>query len=256
MKPDLLAPSTVENIFHYFQTVLCQAHEDGLIPTNECKRVELPQGRKPLRMPTDKEVDLVLEALSDDCYAPAFLASRLGLRAGECWALTREDIDHDNDPPRLHVKKHLVKQRGQRVVKGGTKHHLEGRSVYIVPESGVLPVLAKHMLAYSRSHLIFTRPNGQTMDNQWYNHQWRAAVKATGIKPFTFHDLRSYAVSRFARTRAISLATVAKIMGHTLGTMQDRYLYLFEDTVMDEMAASFTHMAEADERRRLAARGS
>ena len=141
------------------------------------------------------------------------VALQCGLRRGELFALTWEDLDFQHSV--ITVQAHYAKTSRTRRVQ------MLGDSV------SVLRRWHKDRL-YPSSGLVFPSPRtGRrliTCDNGW-----RALLRVAGISDFRFHDMRHHAASMLVQAGA-SLYYVQKIMGHSSIQMTERYSHLAPDS--------------------------
>ena len=93
-----LSVKTVKDIKIALQTCLQKAVDEELIPTNPCKKVQLPKD-EPKEMQTLKANELAAflqETKDSGCYEFYLLEITTGLRLGEILALTWDDLDMKN----------------------------------------------------------------------------------------------------------------------------------------------------------------
>ena len=84
------------------------------------------------------------------------------------------------------------------------------------------------------NRLVFTREDGQPITKDMIQAQVEKAIKATGIKKFTFHNYRNTALTEWAR-RGINVDVAMKASGHSSVQMHKRYL----DLQQEDIAAAF-----------------
>jgi len=101
-----------------------------------------------------------------------------------------------------------------------------------IPRS-VTAVLAEHMTAFcgpDPGALVFTSPQGHPLRRVLFRRrQWQPAVRAAGLEPLTFHELRHTYVSICAAA-GLDLYEVSKRAGHSSAAFTaDRYRHLYED---------------------------
>jgi integrase len=182
-----------------------------------------PPGR--VRYLSDDERKRLLAACSASRMAElhliVMLALTTGMRRGEIRELRWSDID--------------VSRRAAVLEK--TKNR-ERRAVPLVPQ--VFALLAAHgRLRRVDTDLVFPQPRtNRPID---FDHAFIAAVKATGISNFRFHDLRHTAASYLAMSGATT-AEIAAVLGHKTLAMVKRYAHLSEQhtgTVVQRMTDKF-----------------
>jgi integrase len=75
------------------------------------------------------------------------------------------------------------------------------------------------------NRVVFTREDGQPITKDMIQSQIEKAIKATGIKKFTFHNYRNTALTEWAR-RGINVDVAMKASGHSSVQMHKRYVDL------------------------------
>jgi integrase len=78
--------------------------------------------------------------------------------------------------------------------------------------------------------LLFTRDDGRPITKDMIQSQVEKAIKATGVKKFTFHNYRNTALTEWAR-RGINVDVAMKASGHGSVQMHKRYVDLQEHDV-------------------------
>lgn len=69
--------------------------------------------------------------------------------------------------------------------------------------------------------LIFTLPDGRAISRDMIHHQVKKAIKATGVRPLRFHNLRNTALTEWAR-QGIPVDVAMKASGHASVQMHKR----------------------------------
>jgi integrase len=91
-----LAPVTVSNVFAVLRMVMDFGVRRRYIPANPCSSVEKPSRRRriTIRPLTHEEVRVLAGSMpSESARVAVLMASYMGMRAGELWALTRSDVN-------------------------------------------------------------------------------------------------------------------------------------------------------------------
>ena len=78
--------------------------------------------------------------------------------------------------------------------------------------------------------LVFTREDGQPITKDMIHSQVEKAIKATGVKKFTFHNYRNTALTNWAR-QGINVDVAMLASGHTSVQMHKRYVDLQKNDV-------------------------
>lgn len=95
------SPNTVRNIYNAFREVMSLAQRRRYIATNPCEAVRLPtkaqqprtNKRNKLRTLSPGQIQQLAKAVPSHYRTAVVVAAHTGLRAGELWALRRDDID-------------------------------------------------------------------------------------------------------------------------------------------------------------------
>jgi integrase len=82
--------------------------------------------------------------------------------------------------------------------------------------------------------LIFTREDGRAITKDMIQSQVEKAIKATGVKKFTFHNYRNTALTEWSR-QGIAVDVAMKASGHSSVQMHKRYV----DLQQEDVAAAF-----------------
>jgi len=165
---------------------------------------------------TPEQVHQLAEAAGSEQDAAVFLtAAFTGLRRGELVALRWRDIDFENQSIRVY--------EGYTRELGRTKSR-RSRTVPMVDEVGeVLRKLAARGEYTGRNDFVFPGDNGEIADPSALRRRYVQAVKAAGLPPLRFHDLRHTFGSL-----AINFASIVQVqnwMGHADIKTTMRYLH-------------------------------
>lgn len=183
---------------------------------NPCRKVERqPENPGVVRFLSDDERTRLLDACRASTwpklYALVLLAITTGARRGELLALTWPDVDLER--AEAHVR---ARDPGGRATKNG--------DAKVLPL--VAPVVAElaRLRGDQRTGLVFgsrVRPGvPYNVEGPWY-----AALRASRVRRFRFHDLRHTCASYLAQDGA-SLLEIADVMGHRQLAMVKRYAHL------------------------------
>lgn len=188
----------------------------GWCRSNPCEDVERPEveAERDIRFLDAEELEALLRAV--DVGAEPFgatdrvlflTAAMTGLRQGELLALRWRDIDWKAS--RVRVRRNYVRGHwGTPKSKRGT------RSVPLIDR--VAGELDRHFKASAYQDddaLVFCHPQtGDVLDHSGLVRRFKAALKAAGVRPVRFHDLRHTFGTRMA-TR-VPMRTLQEWMGH------------------------------------------
>ncbi|MGH8301310.1 MAG: tyrosine-type recombinase/integrase [Steroidobacteraceae bacterium] len=180
-------------------------------PVSDISRKKEPRGRA--RFVTDEERTELLDACAKSEWRPlhtlVLLAITTGARKGELIRLEWSDIDLKNG-------RALVRE-----TKNG-----EQRTLPLAVKA--LDALRELKLQNSaRGEHVFPQPSGLPGPYEHFDTHWYAALEATGIRDFHFHDLRHTTASMLAAQGA-SLLEIADVLGHkTLVMVTNQFKSIF-----------------------------
>jgi integrase len=193
-------------------------------PVSKISRKKEPRGRT--RFLSDAERGALIEACAKSDWSPlhvlVLLAITTGARRGELIRLKWADVD-------LKQGRALVRE---------TKND----------EQRLLPLAGKALESLralklrnsARSEFVFAQPSGLPGPYLHFDGRWGAALEATGIGDFHFHDLRHTTASMLA-AQGCSLLEIADVLGHKTLAMVKRYSHLVVDhkaKVIEKMIAA------------------
>lgn len=155
-----------------------------------------------------------------------------GLRYGEATALRRRRVDLLGG--RVEIAETLVDVDGEVTV--GAPKTKAGRRVVPLPRT-VVHALDEHMAAHvagDADALLFTSPSGKPLRRGYFRtHVWLPAVRAAGLEPLTYHQLRHSYVSLMVDA-GLDPKQVSVRAGHSsVAFSLDRYGHLYEDRADD-----------------------
>jgi len=227
------APRTLQYIFAIIRQVWNMARRDGLISTESpTKHVSVPKiDNKRLRFLTHDETDVLLSELSKrslQLHDMSLLALHCGLRAGEIYSLTWNEINLD---------------RGLITVKDTKSGH--NRPAFMT--QAVKEMLAgRKQLADNK--IVFPDRHGKKIER--ISNAFSRAVTQLGFndgiadhrQKVVFHTLRHTFASWLVQG-GTDLYTVQKLMGHSTFEMVQRYAHLSEGTLQKAIENMEKNMA-------------
>lgn len=229
-----LAAKTVKDIKIALQTCLQKAVDEELIPTNPCKKVQLPKD-EPKEMQTLKVNELAAflqETKDSGCYEFYLLEITTGLRLGEILALTWDDLDMKNKT--ISVNKQV--QRIKSELKITTpKTAASIRKVALCDECfNQLLILRSRQRTDSK--LIFPSPiTGGLRDPSSITRKLHRMQKRAGVPQIRFHDLR-HSFATLSLEQGMDIKTVSHMLGHTdAGFTMNTYMHV-TDTMQQTVA--------------------
>ncbi|MGH9050970.1 MAG: site-specific integrase, partial [Acidimicrobiia bacterium] len=106
-RSEVLSPATVELAYRYLASIFRAAVGDRLIPATPCEGIRLPKKERERVIPLDTEQVMALaDAVPDRYRALIITAAGTGLRQGEAFGLTLENVNFLGR--RLTVSQQLV----------------------------------------------------------------------------------------------------------------------------------------------------
>jgi integrase len=157
----------------------------------------------------DDEESRIVAAIKEQCPSqlPAFyVATNTGMRQGEQFSLTWDQIDFERRKIFLHTTKN-----------GSSRE---------VPMNKTVAALLTDLHAARTNEWVFQAEKFKTKRRLINPRQWFETVLADAkVRNFHWHDLRHTFASRLVM-KGIDLHTVSKLMGHKTLTVTQRYAHL------------------------------
>jgi integrase len=262
-----LAAGSIRKIQTVMSSVLSEAVEMGMIRVNPAMRMRLPAPAKgDMTILTASEVNQLANGIDKHYRVAILLAANTGMRAGELWALRRQDVDLLRGV--IHVRQCVKRDTADPTAPPATVDAY-GREVG-PPKSGKARqiTLGKQTRDMLNDHLtrpapggagqtaadslVFLTPGGRAVRHVLFMHKvFRPALKALPAdkRKLRFHDLRHTCASLLiaAGTPALyvkerlghaSIATTMNLYGHAFPSM--------EATTADALDGIYAQPAEAE----------
>jgi integrase len=242
-----LAPTYRQVIFANVSSVFTAAVDDSLISANPCraKSVRRPKLDRRKVTPWPKErVLAVRDQLPERYRLAVWLGAGLGLRQGEIFGLSPEDIDLERGE--VHVRRQVKLLPANKQIYGLPK----GRKTRDVPlPDAVLEAINLHMTKWppvdvglpwdssegplvTSSLLIYSREKKALGRNYFNTFLWKPALVAAGVEPVRAngcHALRHFFAST-ALHEGESIKALSEYLGHAdPGFTLRTYTHLIED---------------------------
>ena len=246
-----LAPKSIKNIHGLLSAVMSSAVRWRMAPGNPCSETRLPRvsKRDDVRaFLTQGEFMLLLRNM-DPFFQPLtlFLVTT-GLRFSEAGALTSADFSESGGDVMVTVNKAWKEDREKGRYIGDPKSDAAFRAVQLEPMTArtVGPLAAAAPIGQP----IFTMKRGGQLTTQAFRKKaWLpavAAAQAAGLrKNPRVHDLRHTFASWQLERGAVSIDTLAKIMGHeSNATTHKVYSHLMPGSRRDAAAAMGSVVSE------------
>jgi integrase len=151
--------------------------------------------------------DLRSLPFADHLTPMVILSVQTGMRQGEVFGLTWEDVDLAAARVTVHGHK----------AKSGTTRHIPLNS------KAVMALSDWRSQTFDGPGLVFPGKDGGRLNN--VRKSWEGALKVAGIKEFRWHDLRHTFASKLVMA-GVDLNTVRELLGHSDYKMTLRYSHL------------------------------
>jgi integrase len=210
------ADKTILNVYALASQIFDHAVSQGWRPDNPCSRVEAPTvaERDEINYLTPPEIGALTRAVSlDDDYGSSdralyTVAAKCGLRQGELLALRWRDVDWAAS--RIRVSRSFDRKQDK------APKSKAGRRSVPLPLSAAVE-LERHSKATAYDgpdDRVFCNPEtGRPLDHSKLSRRFKVALKAAGLTPIRFHDLRHSYGTRLAAA-GVDLVKIKTWMGH------------------------------------------
>lgn len=235
---------TTNQAYSLLHAVMAYAVAEEVIPTNPCavRRGGKSSKKKGTDTFTTSQVAAIVDAMPDHLKMAVLIAAHCGLSSGEVRGLQRSDINADQSV--IHVRRGVTKGLdGINVGDPKTEARKRNRDV---PEP-LRPLLKKHLNSHTqigdKGLLFYQIGNGTPMSDTHLGKIFRkacvtagvdGACSRAGVKNFTFHDLRAYALTK-AGISGATIRELQDIAGHTTPTVAMRYQRIDKTHMEDVM---------------------
>jgi len=228
--------TTASKLYSFARVVLNAACEEKLITENPCKIKGANNVRtgKETEGPTDTELAIITANVPDHRRAMVTAAAWSAFRYGELTELRRKDIEDDGEQILITVSRGVtyIAGRGtgeENFIIGEPKTAQSKRQVWLPP--GASQVLRDHLAKYvgpEDDALLFAADNGGHLKQSWLNRFWYPAREAAGRPNLTWHSLRHYGLTQYARNGATAAELMAR-GGHSNIKTAMRYQDIAQD---------------------------
>jgi integrase len=214
-----LSNATKRKVIVIFHGVMARACRVYRLPVNPVAKIEKPRLAAPgaIDVFSPDEVHALVRAAASEPDAAIFItAAFTGLRQGELVALRWRDVDFAGSYIRVtasYTNGELSTPKSGKI-----------RSVPMAPEVGeALARLGQRGRFTGEDDVVFVGVAGGHLDASALLRRYRAALRAAGLRPLRFHDLR-----HTFGTRVIAEADIRRVqewMGHADVQTTMRYLH-------------------------------
>ena len=211
--------------FRVLSSMLQDAVQWQVIPSNPCKRVEAPKvARKKIKVMDEQSVDRMLDALQEEPLkyrTIIMLAIDSGLRLGELMGLKWTDVDLEHSIISIEKANQALSKIG--IFTKSTKNNPSVRNVVISNNSKTLLTIYRQEQLKTRIQLgekwmdegwLFTQWNGKPMypgtPSQWF----RNFLKRHDLPHMRFHALRHLSATVLI-AQGVPLKNVSSRLGHS-----------------------------------------
>ncbi|HWQ52102.1 MAG TPA: site-specific integrase [Bryobacteraceae bacterium] len=217
-----LSARTVKHILVTLRGALDTATKDGLVPRNVAALVDPPRlARKETQAFTPEQALKYIEEAKSDRLETLFTAAvAIGLRQGEILGLQWKDVD-------LEAGRLAVRHALQRVNKTLTlvePKSTTSRRTITLPRVLVSALCAHRTRQdaerqwagtdWRETDHVFTSTIGTPLDARNVIRRHRAILKAAGLPPLRFHDLR-HSAATLLLAQGVSPRYISDLLGHS-----------------------------------------
>jgi integrase len=231
LEADGLSSTTALLHHRVISRALKVAMQRGRVARNVATLVDAPTARREeVQPPTAADARKILDLAKDLPNGTRWsVALALGLRQGEALGLLWDAVDLDAGT--LTVRRALQRQAGKGLVLVEPKSRA-GRRTIKLPDA-LRDALRTHRVRQAEQRLaaantwedrgfVFCQPNGRPIDARRDWLDWKAILKAAGIRDARLHDARHTAATLLLQ-QGVPARVVMEILGHsqislTLGT--------------------------------------
>ena len=216
-----LSPRTMRLHKNILYQTLTEAVKDGLLSSNPCQYVDLPQSiRYESSFYTAEQLNQFFEAIRNEPLYPLLKITAIyGLRRSEVLGLKWDSV---NLSAGTFTIRHTVSKVTKAVEKDKTKNTTSYRSFPLTDEARKIFVAAKTEeetnqrlfgREYHKSEYVFKWPNGRSYSPDYVTKRFSALLKKHGMPHIRFHELRHSCASLLIND-GFTLKDVQEWMGH------------------------------------------
>lgn len=220
-------PQTVRNVHAVLRRALTQAMRWGVVLRNVATLVDLPRvDRTEVLALSPADARAVMAAVHGDrIESLVLLTLSTGLRQGEALGLQWQDMDLETGTVRVRHSLQRMPGRGAELVEPKTTR---SRRTLALPTSTANALrehrkaqLAERLWAGSRwqeGGYVFTTSIGTPMIGSDVTRRFQGLLRAAGLPPMRFHDLRHGAASLLL-AQGVHPRVVMEMLGHSTITL-------------------------------------
>ena len=227
------APATIHKAYQILSRALRAAELDGMIARSPLLGIVLPKiEHSSMRFLDPQEVVELADTIDPRFRVLVLTAAGTGLRWGELAAL---DLSHLNLLRRTATVDCTLTEVGGQVSRSAPKTATARRTVSL--SEFLVAELEEHLARHpDPDSFVFSSPAGGPLRrNNFRRRFWLPAVRAAGLSPLRFHDMRHTHVALLIK-QGEQPNTIAARLGHrSVRTVLDVYGHLYDG--MDRSAA-------------------
>ncbi|MEU1908147.1 site-specific integrase [Streptomyces hygroscopicus] len=255
-RKNVLEPISLRTPYNALAAIMAEAFADGIIPTNPCRGIELPEVRHDEIVPLEPlVVQALIEAARGRYRAPIHLDASTGLRGGEVFGL--EDHHINLDAMTVTVDQQLVGPDKGVPYLGQPKTDKSYRTLPLAPSTGAAIKLHREQYpprevwiedrtdprkpVWRYAKLLFVSETGAPVRRGSWAKLWARVVKRADKlleewgsplrvpEGTTLHDVRHFVASVLIKNGA-TVKKVQRVLGHAKPSITlDYYVHLWED---------------------------
>ena len=222
---EVLAPSTVVNLYHVVAEVFSDAVNDEVIGRTPCRGVRLPRlERVEVIPPTVEQVMAIGEAIVPRYRVAVALAAGAGLRLGEVLGLQFDNVDLLRRS--VAVEQQLTTPNAGTPRLGPLKTPASRRRVPLA--DAVIAEVARHIESFPPvDGFVVTTSRNAPVRRTTFQAAWARACRKAGEDQVRFHDLRHHYASALIAA-GCSVKAVQASLGHASASETlDTYSHLW-----------------------------
>jgi integrase len=220
-----LGPKSVNNRLSLLKAVLRFMWKRGHLPSVPYVPMESVPERSP-EWYTEEERDRLLVGIFEthpQWYTFFYLTTRLGLRAGEVYAVARSRIR--DVPPQLIVDRAV--QRGNKSRPAMLGPRKNDKALTLALTEDVADAIRWHIRqGYAGPEFLFSKDGDFPMRINAHERPLRAAQRALGLRELSHHQVGRHSVASQAATSGHSIKAIQAQLGHQSEHSTHQYAHL------------------------------
>lgn len=217
-----LSPASIKLLKNIVNQSLTEAVRDGIIPSNPCQYVTLPQQQRyQAKYYNSQQLDDLFEAIKDEPIYPLVKITTIyGLRRSELLGLKWDSIDFESGTVTIQ---HTVTKVSTLVEKDKTKNASSHRTFPMTDEARSIFVAAKesgkkYRKLFGKDYVIndyvFKWPDGRPYSPDYVTKKFSKLLEENNLPHIRFHELRHSCASLLI-SLGFSLKDVQEWLGHS-----------------------------------------